>query len=60
MYIDDGYCSVHDKQCEMDDSCDKYEPNLSKAWDNLIVALGESLGLYKVLDWLNNKLSRFE
>ena len=60
MYIDNGYCDIHDKHCEIDDSCDKYEPNLSKAWDDLIVTLGKSLGLYKILDWLNDKLNSFK
>ena len=56
MYIDDGYCNVHDKQCEMDDNCDKYEPNLTKAWETLILELDKAMGLSKILEWLNNRI----
>lgn len=58
IYIDNGHCDVHDKHCEIEDICDKYEPSLSKAWENFIISIGEVLKLDKYLEWLNNKLNK--
>ncbi|MGJ0846543.1 hypothetical protein ACR77J_07635 [Tissierella praeacuta] len=58
MYIDNGYCDVHDKHCEIDDTCDKYEPNINKAWKDLVETLARKLRLYDILDWMEEKLNK--
>lgn len=58
MYIDNGYCSIHDRQCEIDDICDEYEPNLSRVWEEFILVLGKELKLDTLIDWLAGKLSK--
>ena len=52
--------SFEDSSETLKELCQYGKSPLEIAWSNLIESISEALRLYKILDWINDKLSRFK